>query len=318
MSRKKWGKTAARREKIIREAIPKPDTTEEIDAYISKARSVTVYELAHRFGIRLSTARKILREKEAQGVVVPYVREGGFVAYTTPDELKRKEVDFPVILSDVLETVASSIPSEPVITEEIEAGLAMAAAETMQAVKPSKLLRRRREAGERKEKARDKRPEVVVEPLEEGGEAKAVETPSRKKATKKAEEKEEAAEEKKTKKKAAKKAEKKEEAAEEEKKATKKKTTKKKAEKKEEAAEEEKKATKKKTTKKKTEEKEEAVEEEKKTTKKKTEKKEEAAEEEKKTTKKKTTKKKAEEKKEAAEEEKATKKKATKKKKSEE
>jgi len=299
LSRKKWGKTAARREKIIREAIPKPDTTEEIDAYISKARSVTVYELAHRFGIRLSTARKILREKEAQGVVVPYVREGGFVAYTTPDELKRKEVDFPVILSDVLETVASSIPSEPVITEEIEAGLAMAAAEAMQAVKPSKLLRRRREAGERKEKARDKRPEVVVEPLEEGGKAKAVETPSRKKATKKAEEKEEAAE----------------------KKATKRKTTKKKAEEKEEAAEE-KKATKRKTTKKKAEEKKEAVEEEKKTTKKKStkkkaEEKKEATEEEKKTTKKKSTKKKAEEKKEAAEE-KATKKKATKKKKSEE
>ena len=298
MSRKKWGKTAARREKIIREAIPKPDTIEEIDAYISKARSVTVYELAHRFGIRLSTARKILREKEAQGVVVPYVREGGFVAYTTPDELKRKEVDFPVILSDVLETVASSIPSEPVITEEIEAGLAMAAAEAMQAVKPSKLLRRRREAGERKEKARDKRPEVVVEPLEEGGKAKAVETPSRKKATKKAEEKEEAAE----------------------KKATKRKTTKKKAEEKEEAAEE--KATKRKTTKKKAEEKKEAVEEEKKTTKKKStkkkaEEKKEATEEEKKTTKKKSTKKKAEEKKEAAEE-KATKKKATKKKKSEE
>ncbi|MGQ4871565.1 MAG: hypothetical protein ACP6IT_06995 [Candidatus Thorarchaeota archaeon] len=268
MSRKKWGKTAARREKIIREAIPKPDTIEEIDAYISKARSVTVYELAHRFSIRLSTARKILREKEAQGVVVPYVREGGFVAYTTPDELKRKEVDFPVILSDVLETVASSIPSEPVITEEIEAGLAMAAAEAMQAVKPSKLLRRRREAGERKEKARDKRPEVVVEPLEEGGEAKAVETPSRKKATKKAEEKEEAAEEKKTKKKAAKKkAEKKEEAAEEEKKATKKKTTKKKAEEKEEAAEEEKKTTKK------AEEKKEAVEGEKTTKKKATKKK---------------------------------------------
>jgi len=298
LSRKKWGKTAARREKIIREAIPKPDTIEEIDAYISKARSVTVYELAHRFGIRLSTARKILREKEAQGVVVPYVREGGFVAYTTPDELKRKEVDFPVILSDVLETVASSIPSEPVITEEIEAGLAMAAAEAMQAVKPSKLLRRRREAGERKEKARDKRPEVVVEPLEEGGKAKAVETPSRKKATKKAEEKEEAAE----------------------KKATKRKTTKKKAEEKEEAAEE--KATKRKTTKKKAEEKKEAVEEEKKTTKKKStkkkaEEKKEATEEEKKTTKKKSTKKKAEEKKEAAEE-KATKKKATKKKKSEE
>ena len=297
MSRKKWGKTAARREKIIREAIPKPDTIEEIDAYISKARSVTVYELAHRFGIRLSTARKILREKEAQGVVVPYVREGGFVAYTTPDELKRKEVDFPVILSDVLETVASSIPSEPVITEEIEAGLAMAAAEAMQAVKPSKLLRRRREAGERKEKARDKRPEVVVEPLEEGGKAKAVETPSRKKATKKAEEKEEAAE----------------------KKATKRKTTKKKAEEKEEAAEE-KKATKRKTTKKKAEEKEEAAEEKatkRKTTKKKAEEKKEAVEEEKKTTKKKSTKKKAEEKKEAAEE-KATKKKATKKKKSEE
>ena len=107
-------------------------------------------------------ARTILRDKEAQGIVVPYIRESGFVVYTTPSELKKREIGAPVMLADALEEVASSVPDNSVITDEMD--VALAAAATPGAVKPSKLARKRREAGEKKER-RDKRPEVIVEPL---------------------------------------------------------------------------------------------------------------------------------------------------------
>jgi predicted flap endonuclease-1-like 5' DNA nuclease len=112
----------------------------------------------------MSVARKILRDKEAQGIIVPYIRESGFVVYTTPSELKKREMGAPVMLTDALEEVASSVPDNSVITDEMD--VALAAAATPGAVKPSKLARKRREAGEKKER-RDKRPEVIVEPLVE-------------------------------------------------------------------------------------------------------------------------------------------------------
>ncbi|MCF2136297.1 MAG: 40S ribosomal protein S25 [Candidatus Thorarchaeota archaeon] len=240
MSKKKWGKSAARHEKIVRDAIPKPETLEEIDNYISKARSITVYDIAHRFGIRLSTARKLLREKEAQGMIVPYIRESGFVVYTTPSELENKDSK-PIVISDVLEEVATFTPSETFLTDEMEAELALAAAEAIRAVKPSKMMRRRREAGTKKERAKDRRPEVIVEPLEKKEtEVKAEEKPKKKTTKKKTEVKAEEKPKKKTTKK-------KTEAEAEEK--PKKKTTKKKAE--SEKAEEK---PKKKTTKKKSSE----------------------------------------------------------------
>jgi hypothetical protein len=134
-----------------------------IDEYLGKARSVTCYDLANRFNIRMSVARKILREKEAKGDLIPYVRESGFVVYTTPAEIHKREGGVPIMISDALEEVASSVNAEPVITEEME--LALSAAGTLGAVKPSKLARKRREAGEKKER-KDTRPEVIVEPLE--------------------------------------------------------------------------------------------------------------------------------------------------------
>ncbi|MHA1772393.1 MAG: eS25 family ribosomal protein [Candidatus Thorarchaeota archaeon] len=201
MSKKKWGKTATRHEKIVREAIPKPETLEEIDNYITKARSITVYDIAHRFGIRLSTARKLLREKEAQGIIVPYIRESGFVVYTTPSELENKDSK-PIVISDVLEEVAAYTPSETFLTDEMEAELALAAAEAIRAVKPSKMMRRRRAAGAKKERAKDRRPEVIIEPLEEKETPieKAEEKP-KKKTTKKKTEAEEKPKKKTTKKK---------------------------------------------------------------------------------------------------------------------
>ena len=111
----------------------------------------------------MSVARKILREKESEGVVVPYIREGGFVVYTTPSEIEKREEGAPIVVADALEEVASSVPETPVITDEME--VALAAASSPEVVKPSKLARKRREAGEKKER-KDTRPEVVVEPLE--------------------------------------------------------------------------------------------------------------------------------------------------------
>ncbi|MFW9832955.1 MAG: hypothetical protein ACFFEK_03085, partial [Candidatus Thorarchaeota archaeon] len=227
--------------------MPKPEAESGIEEYLKKAKSVTCYDLANRFNIRMSVARKILREKETEGIVVPYIREGGFVVYTTPSELEKREVGAPIMVADALEEIASSVPKEPVITEEMD--IALAAASSPDVVKPSKLARKRREAGAKKER-KDTRPEVVVEPLEviprqeprsleeeEPPKKKAEEKKApKKKTTKKKTEKKEAPKKKTTKKKA------------EEKKAPKKKTTKKKAEEKE--------APKKKTTKKKTEKKE--------------------------------------------------------------
>jgi hypothetical protein len=112
----------------------------------------------------MSVARRILREKESKGEVIPYIRESGFVVYTTPAEVEKRKGGVPIMISDALEEVASSVNSEPVITEEMD--LALTAAGTPGSVKPSKLARKRREAGEKKEARKDTRPEVIVEPLE--------------------------------------------------------------------------------------------------------------------------------------------------------
>ena len=163
ISRKRWGKSAVKTERIIRDAIPKPETQSGIEDYLKKAKSVTCYDLANRFNIRMSVARKILREKEVAGIVVPYIREGGFVVSTTPSELEKREGGAPIMVSDALEEVASSVPKKPVITDEMDE--ALAAASSPDIVKPSKLARQRREAGEKKER-KDSRPEVIVEPLD--------------------------------------------------------------------------------------------------------------------------------------------------------
>jgi len=289
ISRKKWGKSAAKTERIVRDAVLKDETMSSIEEYLKKAKSVTSYDLANRFNIRMSIARNILREKEAEGVVIPYIREGGFVVYTTPAELEKREEGAPIMVADALEEIASSVPKQTIITEEMD--IALLAAGTPGAVKPSKLAYKRREVGEKKER-KDERPEVIVEPLEPQSEPESEEEEKPKKAPAKkkpapkkkapAKKKEEAKEAPK-KKAPAKKAPAKKKA--EEKKPAKK-TSKKKAEEKKE--EPKKKAAAKKPTPKKAEEKKPA----KKASKKKTEEKTPA--------KKTTTKKKAEDKKPAA------------------
>ena len=111
----------------------------------------------------MSVARKLLRDKEAKGDLVPYIREGGFVVYTTPIEMEKRDGGVHVMPSDIFEDIASAVTSKPVITEEMEE--ALHAAGTTGAVKPSKLTRQRRELGARKER-KDERPQVIVEPLE--------------------------------------------------------------------------------------------------------------------------------------------------------
>jgi len=111
----------------------------------------------------MSVARKLLRDKEAKGELVPYIREGGFVVYTTPIEMEKRDGGVPVMTSDVFKDIASSVTSKPVLTAEMEE--ALHAAGTPGAVKPSKLARKRRELGERKER-KDERPQVIIEPLE--------------------------------------------------------------------------------------------------------------------------------------------------------
>jgi len=217
----------------------------------------------------MSIARRILKEKESEGAVVPYIREGGFVVYTTPSELEKREGGAPIVVADALEEIASSVPKEPVITEEMD--LALAAASSPELVKPSKLARKRREAGEKKER-KDTRPEVIVEPLEV--------IPSKPETKMEREEEEEIPKKKVTRKRAPKK--------EEKKAAPKKKEEKKAAPKKDEKKAAPKKDEKKAAPKKKTEKKEAPKKDEKKAApKKKTEKKE--------APKKKTTKKKADE-----------------------
>ncbi|MHA2069507.1 MAG: hypothetical protein ACXABY_34525 [Candidatus Thorarchaeota archaeon] len=167
MSRKKWGKTAAKTERIIRDAVLKPDVESSINEYLEKTRSVTQFDLANRFGVRMSVARRILRQKESDGVLVPYIREGGLEVYTTPEELEKRESDTPIMIADALEEVASSVPKAKVITKEMDAEL-IAASGAGSVIKPSRLARQRREAGEKKEeKSKPKLPEVIVEPLAE-------------------------------------------------------------------------------------------------------------------------------------------------------
>jgi histone H1/5 len=135
-----------------------------IDEYLEKTRSVTQYDIANRFGVRMSVARRILRQKEADGVIVPYIREGGLEVYTTPSELERQETEAPIMIADALEEVASSVPKAATITEDMDAEL-IAASSAGSVVKPSRLARQRREAGAKKEKAKAQLPEVIVEPL---------------------------------------------------------------------------------------------------------------------------------------------------------
>ncbi|MCK4484684.1 MAG: 40S ribosomal protein S25, partial [Candidatus Thorarchaeota archaeon] len=190
ISRKKWGRTATKTEKIVRDAVPKPETIGEIDEYVKKAKSVTSYDLAKRFNIRMSIARRILKDKETEGVIVPYIHESGFVIYTTPAEIEKRDGGKPIMIVDVLEEIASSVPKRPVIAKEMD--IALGAASSAESAKPGKLARQRRALDDRKEKEKARQPEIVVEPLAESPTSEVPKPeekkPKKKVARKKAEE----------------------------------------------------------------------------------------------------------------------------------
>jgi len=169
--------------------VPKPETIGEIDEYVKKAKSVTSYDLAQRFNIRMSIARRILKDKETEGVIVPYIHESGFVVYTTPAEIEKRDGGKPIMIVDVLEEIASSVPKRPVITKEID--IALGAVSAAESAKPGKLARQRRALDDRKVKEKARQPEIVVEPLAETAESLIAEVPKpeekkpKKKVTKK-------------------------------------------------------------------------------------------------------------------------------------
>ena len=169
--------------------MPKPETIGEIDEYVKKAKSVTSYDLAKRFNIRMSIARKILKDKETEGVIVPYIHESGFVVYTTPAEIEKRDGGKPIMIVDVLEEIASSVPKRPVIAKEMD--IAPGAASVAESTKPVKLARQRRTLDDRKDKEKARQPEIIVEPLAETAESPTAEVPKpeekkpKKKVTKK-------------------------------------------------------------------------------------------------------------------------------------
>jgi hypothetical protein len=156
---------------------------------VKKAKSVTSYDLAKRFNIRMSIARRILKDKENEGVIVPYIHESGFVVYTTPSEIEKRDGGKPIMIVDVLEEIASSMPKRPVITKELD--VAPSAVSAAESAKPGKRARQRRALDDRKVKEKARQPEIVVEPLAETAESLTAEVPKleekkpKKKVTKK-------------------------------------------------------------------------------------------------------------------------------------
>ena len=97
----------------------------------------------------MSVARKLLKEKEQDGTVVAYIRESGFVVYSTPSEMEKRDIGGAAVVTAAIEEISTTIPKDAVIDDDMEAALA-AASSAGTVVKPSKLARKRRDAGEKK------------------------------------------------------------------------------------------------------------------------------------------------------------------------
>lgn len=54
---------------VIRDLTPDKETKKKIDGELSRAKGVTPAYLADRYNIRVSTAKKILREAEANNII---------------------------------------------------------------------------------------------------------------------------------------------------------------------------------------------------------------------------------------------------------
>ena len=54
---------------VIRDLTPDEETMKKIDAELSRAKGVTPGYLAYKFNVRVSTAKKILREAETNNII---------------------------------------------------------------------------------------------------------------------------------------------------------------------------------------------------------------------------------------------------------
>lgn len=162
ISKKKWGRSTAKKERVVRDAIPKDDTASDIKSYVLNAKSVTPYDLASKFNIRMSVAKKMLKEYADDGEIVPFIHEGGVSVYTTPEEMEKQGQE----PSPQIEVVASTIKNVPLMNDEMESAIDVAAEDVP--VKPGRAARKKREEREKKAKKKPKpKPEAVEEVEEE-------------------------------------------------------------------------------------------------------------------------------------------------------
>jgi len=156
ISKKKWGRSTAKKERVVRDAIPKDDTASDIKSYVLNAKSVTPYDLASKFNIRMSVAKKMLREYADDGEIVPFIHEGGVSVYTTPETMEKHGQE----QSQQIEVVASTIKNTPLMTDDMESAIDTASEDVP--VKPGRAARKKREEREKKAKRKPK-----PEPTEE-------------------------------------------------------------------------------------------------------------------------------------------------------
>ena len=67
----------------IRELNPDEETLKKIDDELKRAKGITPAYLANKYGIRVSTAKKILREAEANNVFKRITKSRRTVVYST-------------------------------------------------------------------------------------------------------------------------------------------------------------------------------------------------------------------------------------------
>ncbi len=179
ISKKKWGRSKKKKERVVRDAIPKDDTVSDIKSYVLNAKSVTPYDLASKFNIRMSVAKKMLREYADADDIVPLIRDSGVSVYTTPEQMEKHNEGKP----EQIEVVASTITNIPLMTEKMES--AIDAASEGAPVKPGRVARQKREAREKKAKKKKAKPEPeAVQEVEEEPKKKPEKKPKPKKKKK--------------------------------------------------------------------------------------------------------------------------------------
>ncbi|TFG10436.1 hypothetical protein EU534_01015 [Candidatus Heimdallarchaeota archaeon] len=66
----------------IRDLIPDEETKKKIDAELKRAKGITPAYLADKYNIRVSTAKKILRDAVANNIIEPITKSRRTVVYS--------------------------------------------------------------------------------------------------------------------------------------------------------------------------------------------------------------------------------------------